>query len=124
MLKQAKKTVKKINLVLILLISLGSTAAFANPSKKGVEVPMILRCFDHHGGAALKEGFGELPFVEGNGDIEIGNNKSAPIKFELYVNPDKLSWTIMFTLGDLHCVSAGGDSTFRPSTGEPEGPGI
>jgi ribosomal protein L24E len=95
-----------------------STLSYAD---EGVEIPMVIQCQDYHGGTALKEGFGELPFVEGDGDINLGNNKSAPIKFELYVNPDSLSWTIMYELGDLHCVAAGGEGTFRPADIEPDG---
>ena len=76
---------------------------------------MILRCFDYDGSQALKDQFGEIAFVQGNGDIEFSNNKgSVPVEMTLYVNPETKSWTQMYKLGEtLHCVSAGGSATFR-----------
>lgn len=103
---------------IIILLMVASTFSYAND---GVEIPMTLQCFGYDTGRALEEGFGELPFVEGDGDINLGNDKSAPIKFTLHVNPDNRSWTIMYELGDLHCVAAGGDGTFRPADIEPDG---
>ena len=104
--------------ILFLLIAV-STVSYAN---EGVEIPMVLQCFDYNASHALEEGFGEIPFVQGNGDINMGNKKSAPIEMTLHVNPDNKSWTLMYELGDnLHCVAAGGEGTFRPAGIEPDG---
>lgn len=101
---------------IILLVS----SAQANDD--GFDVTMTLRCFDYESAHALKEGFGELPFVQGNGDINMGNEKSAAIEMTLFVNPDTRSWTQMYKLGDRYnCVSAGGEGTFRPANIEPDG---
>lgn len=97
---------------------------FANAQQPdpGVEIPMTLRCFAYETGHALEEGFGELPFVQGNGDINMGDDRSVPIEMTLHVNPDNKSWTLMYKLSDnLNCVAAGGEGTFRPAGIEPDG---
>ena len=104
----------------LLGIIMVSSSAYANDN--GVDVPMTLRCFAYDASIALEEGFGELPFVQGNGDINLGNDRSAPIEMTLHVNPDNRSWTMMYKLGDkLNCVAAGGEGTFRPAGIEPDG---
>jgi hypothetical protein len=115
-----KKTKNNILTKALLGIIMVSGSAYAN--SEGVEIPMVLQCFDYNASHALEEGFGEIPFVQGNGDINMGNKKSAPIEMTLHVNPDNKSWTIMYELGDnLHCVAAGGEGTFRPAGIEPDG---
>jgi hypothetical protein len=114
-----KKTKNNILTKALLGIIMVSGSAYAND---GVEIPMVLQCFDYDGTHALEEGFGEIPFVQGNGDINMGNKRSAPIEMTVLVNPDNRSWTIMYKLGDnLHCVAAGGEGTFRPAGIEPDG---
>lgn len=112
--------VRKIKSKLLAALLVFAGSAYANP--EGVEIPMILQCFDYDGTHALEEGFGEIPFVQGNGDINMGNKRSADIEMTLLVNPDNKSWTIMYKLtNDMHCVAAGGAGTFRPAGIEPDG---
>ena len=115
-----KKTKNNILTKALLGIIMVSSSAYAN--SEGVEIPMMLQCFDYNASYALEEGFGEIPFVQGNGDINMGNKKSAPIEMTLHVNPDNRSWTLMYKLGDkLNCVAAGGEGTFRPAGIKPDG---
>jgi hypothetical protein len=110
---------KVIKSSIIFLLIAVSTVSYAN---EGVEIPMVLQCFDYDTSHALEEGFGEIPFVQGNGDINMGNKKSSDIEMTLHVNPDNRSWTLMYKLGEnLNCVAAGGEGTFRPAGIEPDG---
>ena len=120
MIKKTKKIKNNILRILFGMILI-SSSVHANPD--GVDIPMMLKCFDYDGKHALEEGFGEIPFVQGDGDINMGNDRSAPIEMTLLVNPDNRSWTIMYKLDEkLHCVAAGGGGTFRPAgTSEEDG---
>jgi len=113
-----------ISKLLTIGILASTIGVFANAQQPdpGVEIPMTLRCFAYETGHALEEGFGELPFVQGNGDINMGDDRSVPIEMTLHVNPDNKSWTLMYKLNDkLNCVAAGGEGTFRPAGTEPDG---
>lgn len=92
-------------------------------SNKGTQLPIILRCFNHPADNGLKNNFGELPFVEGEGNIEFTHGKDlVPINMKLFVNPNTQSWTIMFILSPkLNCVAAGGSGTFKPADIAEEG---
>lgn len=127
--------IKKIrNKIMLVALIASASIALAQPdipeipqpqpeNHKGVALPMILRCFDYPADEGLKNGFGELPFVEGDGDIEFTNSKgSVPIKMKLYVNPDTHSWTTVFILSPtLNCVAAGGADSFGPANIAEEG---
>ena len=115
----ARKIKNNILTKALLGIIMVSGSAYAN---EGVDIPMTLKCFEYNASHALEEGFGELPFVQGNGDINMGDDRSAPIEMTLHVNPDNKSWTLMYKLSDkLNCVAAGGEGTFRPAGIEPDG---
>ena len=105
--------------LLLTLLLIPTLAQSEETVPKGDPLILVMRCFDGvaHPDVALKDGFGELPFVEGNGSFE-SQVGAAPIGFTLYVNPETMSWTIISTIDgyDGHCEVMGGDKkSFRPA---------
>ena len=86
-----------------------------------VTLPIFITCSPNEPNAVLEKQFGEIGFVEGNGQLLIPGNRQVEGVFRLFLNPaDNNSFTVMFEVGDslMHCMVMSGEGLGPMMRGE------
>lgn len=101
-----------------LLVILSSCLIFssqvsAQSSGKGTQfLPTLIQCTSESKefmDKFVEENFGEIPFLEGTGNVIMPNGLAAPGEFTVYLDPGKdASFTITMTFGPARCVVMNG----------------
>ena len=90
-------------LCLLPLPALAETQFIQQP--QGQALPLVTICSTTPPENALAENYGEIPFVEGEGNLFIPGGRMITGKITMFLNPDGSSYTVMLNLGDdLHCM--------------------
>lgn len=91
-----------------------TTSAYAQEIPPGViTLPSVLVCgeYDPDNNEKLREEFGEIPFLEGKGQILTPDVSLAYHgKIRMFMNPETTSWTLMIDIEErLTCMVTTGD---------------
>lgn len=87
---------------------------------QGQALPLVTICSENPPETVLTERYNELPFVEAEGSIFIPGGQMVEGRMRMFLNPDRSSYTIMFTVKDsnLHCMIITGKNLIPSTHGE------
>jgi hypothetical protein len=80
-----------------------------DPETQIKTLPMFIQCSPIAPDTMLEQGYNEIGFLEGLGNVFITPKQLLPGTFRMFVDPDDKSWTVMLEVGpDLHCMVMSG----------------
>ena len=79
------------------------------PGKKVTPLPFITQCTKVAPDEMLSNLYDESVFLFGKGSIFLPNGASLPGEMRMFVSPDDKTYTVMFQVGELHCMIISGD---------------
>jgi hypothetical protein len=79
------------------------------PEQKVSPLPMITQCTTVAPDQMLSDLYNEEVFLFGKGSIFLPNGALLPGKMRMFVSPDDKTYTVMFEVGELHCMVISGD---------------
>jgi len=91
------------------------------PETKIIPLPFMLQCTPVAADEMLEKLYGELGFLEGDGNVFKPDMTIATGKMRMFIDPEKpRSWTIMIEFGpELHCMMMSGEDIGPMVDGDP-----
>lgn len=99
--------------------------AIAEPQQQPSEVPtvalpLLMVCSPIDPGPGLQRQYNEIPFVQGNGVINIPGGRQVPGQLKMFLAKDMTSFTIMFNVGEeMFCMVMTGNDIEPAVQGDP-----
>ena len=103
---------KWLALTFLLVLTVTAPAKAEQPPTAPALVPIGMSCAERLPDTALKEQFGEIPFIEGPASIFINPRELISGTFRMYMSPTPPhSYTIFFIIKDeFYCLLMTGDT--------------
>ena len=99
-------------LCLLTIPALAETPEIPQAQEPGVQVtplPLITQCTTIAPDTMLDNNYGEEVFLWGKGSIILPNGRMLPGSMRMFLSADDKTYTIMFEVGELHCMIMSGD---------------
>lgn len=99
-------------LCLLTIPALAETPEIPQAQDPGVQVtplPLITQCTTIAPDTMLDNNYGEEVFLWGKGSIILPNGRMLPGSMRMFLSPDDKTYTVMFEVGELHCMIMSGD---------------
>ena len=99
-------------LCLLTIPALAEEPTMPEAQPPGVQVtplPLITQCTTIAPDTMLDNNYGEEVFLWGKGSIILPNGRMLPGSMRMFLSPDDKTYTIMFEVGELHCMIMSGD---------------
>ena len=98
----------------LLVITSASAEESQTPEAQppGVQVtplPLITQCTTIAPDTMLNNNYGEEVFLWGKGSIILPNGRMLPGSMRMFLSADDKTYTVMFEVGELHCMIMSGD---------------
>jgi|TARA_R110002153_G_scaffold34496_3_gene103180 hypothetical protein len=115
------KYLTKILLTVLLAITPLAATSQIMANQKNFKMSVMLPCDTYENVTAmLVEKHSEIGVGKGKGVVQLMTGQFLPGRMEIWVNPDLISFTIIFTNDQLACIVVNG-TDFKPM---PTGPSI
>jgi len=79
------------------------------PAAQVTPLPLITQCTTVAPDEMLANRYNEEVFLWGKGSIFLPNGSLLPGEMRMFVSPEDKTYTIMFEVGELHCMIMSGD---------------
>lgn len=79
------------------------------PSIQVTPLPIMTQCTEIAPDQMLGERYGEEVFLWGKGSIFLPNGRMLPGAMRMFLSADEKTYTIMYEVGELHCMVMSGD---------------
>ena len=99
-------------LCLLTMPALAETPEIPQAQEPGVQVtplPLITQCTTVAPDEMLNNNYGEEVFLWGKGSIFLPNGRMLPGAMRMFLSADEKTYTVMFEVGELHCMIMSGD---------------
>ena len=99
-------------LCLLTIPALAETPEIPQAQEPGVQVtplPLITQCTTVAPDEMLANRYNEEVFLWGKGSIILPNGRMLPGSMRMFLSADDKTYTIMFEVGELHCMIMSGD---------------
>jgi len=106
------KWLATIILCLLTMPALAEEPTIPEAQPPGVQVtplPLITQCTTIAPDTMLDNNYGEEVFLWGKGSIFLPNGRMLPGSMRMFLSADDKTYTIMFEVGELHCMIMSGD---------------